>query len=117
MDINKLRATARISFRLNGPEPIDLEFEVRPIAFDLARTMVGQADLTEIERRLVADAIVDWNLEENGQKIECNAENKAKYLEFLFRMRTDQDDANPVGTTILDRLFEFASDQKNFFVS
>ena len=117
MDIRKLRATAEISFQLNVPEPVELKFVVRPIAFDRVRALGGVGDITETERKLVSEAIVDWNLEEDGQAIPCTEENKEKYLDFLFRLRVDVDaEKNPIGATILDRIFEFASEQKNFFV-
>lgn len=118
MEIRKLRAEAEISFTLNTPEPTELRFVVRPIAFDRIRSMGAVDDMAEVERRLVKDAVVGWNLEENGQPIPCTEENKEKFLEFLFRLRVEEDtEKNPIGVTILDKLFEFASEQKNFFVS
>lgn len=115
MDVKKIRPTAEISFILKTPEPTEVKFVVRPIAFDRLRMISQTSDISELERKLAWEAIVDWNLEEDGQPLACNEDNKARFLEFLFRMRVDEDEQNPVGITILDKLFEFATDQRNFF--
>ena len=65
----------------------------------------------------VAAAIADWDLNDKGEKIPCDEENKAKYIPVLARMRIK----NPVHTmesvvvkTIGSEIIAFSQDLKNF---
>jgi len=71
------------SKKLVGP----LKFLVKPLSSD------EQLDMAEIGRESskkfltkVQDLVMDWDLTKNGEKLECNEENKESFLPYLIPM-------------------------------
>lgn len=111
MDIKKLKATASITIELDAPGPVSITFWVRPIAPD-SIIDYPNAKASEALRKLAADAIVDWDITDDEKKLECNEENKAKYLPVIFSLKIKSESDE----TVLSKLIAFAQDQRNFFV-
>ena len=109
MDIGKFSATAEymaeVETRAGTKKFI---FKVRPVP---QFKVVEYKDQSEADRlvSLLMDAVVDWNLELDGQKIPCDEENKKKYLPALF------DIICKTGRTIGTELLAFCGDSKSFF--
>jgi len=125
MDISKLNSGAWLEV-----EPIDEK--IGTIRLKLSSiSMVQAEEFTEIfseenqnaVRRImdqISELIVDWNLESEGKKIECNEENKKRYeenkkryLPHIFKvMVRDEDKEEPV--ILGAKIIEFAQNIDNF---
>lgn len=71
------------SKKLVGP----LKFLIKPLSSD---EQLDMADLGREERKKflakIQDLVLDWDLTKNGEKLECNDENKKSYLPYLIPM-------------------------------
>ena len=71
------------SEKVEGP----MKFLIKPLSSD------GQLDMAEVGREShkdflnkIQDLVIDWDLTNNGEKLECNDENKKLYLPYLIPM-------------------------------
>jgi len=111
MEVKKFSAVAKYEVEIETKSGVEkLIFSVRPLPqFRVAE----YRDEPESERlvSLLQDAVVDWNLESDGQKLPCNEENKKKYLPAIFDL------IDTKGVAVGTGLLTFCGDSKNFFVA
>ena len=109
MDIKKFSAIAEYTAEVETRAGTErLVFKVRPLPQFRVAEYRDQSDTDRLVS-LLMDAVVDWNLELDGQKIPCDGENKKKYLPALFDIICK--DGASIGTGLLS----FCGDSKNFF--
>jgi hypothetical protein len=109
MDIKKFSAIAEFTAEVEtraGAEKII--FKVRPLPQFKVAEYKDQSDTDRLVSLLMG-AVVDWNLELDGQKIPCDEENKKKYLPALFDIICKN------GRTIGTEILTFCGDSKSFF--
>jgi hypothetical protein len=109
MDIRKFSATAEFTAEVETRAGVEkLIFKVRPLPQFKVAEYKDQSDTDRLVS-LLMDAVVDWNLELDGQKITCDEENKKKYLPALFDIICVN------GKTIGTEILTFCGDSKSFF--
>jgi hypothetical protein len=97
MDISKIQPTAKVTYEI-GVQSVTLEVEYHgedegiDYRDDTRRT-------SEKVRELIARKVVGWDLTDGDKPLECNAENKAKYLPFILG-RKDAEGV-PIGWLLL----------------
>jgi hypothetical protein len=89
----------------------EVKLKILPIPSDFQ--LPKDAD-TKASIDAFAKFIVDWNLETDGVAIDCTDENKAKYLEYLVRMKVvaGEEGAEPEFAAV--PIMRFAADIDNF---
>lgn len=91
-----------------------LRFKVKPMSaseqFDFASGVTEDPKESLIK---IEELIIDWELEENGKKLECNEANKKKYIPYLITV-VIKDEESKLGNTVGRFILEFAQDFSNF---
>jgi hypothetical protein len=103
-------------------DPPKIRIKVSHLSIDEIQDHFGQKKVSAAMREMIADAIVEWDLQLEGVDLPCTAENKKKYLRFLVGLRVKSMNGKEVAYDqgkILDGLFglsvlSFAGDPENF---
>ncbi len=123
MDIKGIKPTASVTYEVAGKGPLTLEVEFIPLDavpdyFPPAEEMKKskRVKFAPVVRALLIDAIVGWDLTEDGKPLPCDDETKAKYLPVIlgFHVKGKSDPDNPLANVLGRRLLEFAGDPENF---
>lgn len=100
----------------------ELKFRVKPIdtTLEIEIEKLISADKDKELANKIGDIILDWDLLEDGKKLNCNQENKAKYLPYLVRLPVEPYDpenkilSEPNKGYLGTQLLAYASDIGNF---
>jgi hypothetical protein len=131
MDIKGVEPTAKAEFEVEAPsgelETVRLEVRFVPLdnitdylPRDAANPGASPPKLAPSIRQMLMDAVVGWDLTENGAPLNCTAENKARILPVIFGLRVTKLNGEELQErSVLDRIFgrallEFATDAGNY---
>jgi len=110
MDVRKIRATADLTIEIDADFPLTVTFTLKPLMPELAADAKSEKN-SEILKQLALEAIVDWDLKNDGENIPCTEENKLKYLpDAIFRWKVKNENIS-----VMMKIIEFAGNSKNFF--
>ena len=127
MDIKSIQPLADVAYELdsNRPEPMTVKFTVAFVAEDeIPDYLPAKPDgrrkfkASSLLREMLIDAVRGWDLTMDGKPLECNEENKRKYLPIILGLKIKRKDGAPKGETLDDvlgrALLNFAGDPENF---
>ncbi len=85
MNIKKLVEGEWMEFEPEDERIGELRLRVRPLGLDIAGIeLTGAAQMVKV----LSDLVMDWNLDADGERIECTPETRATYLPSLYLIKT-----------------------------
>ena len=115
MEIKSIQPTARFKADLANGQHIELE--VAYIAMDEVKDYVKPGEQyrqSKVFRKMLIDAVSGWDLTSDGQAIQCNAENRDKYLPIILGLQLKVEEGEKYGDVLGVALLGFAADSENF---
>lgn len=121
MDIKSVVPTAEIEFTLDRKDaegkPATVKLTTCFVAIDEVRDFIKPGErfrFSKAIREVLIDAVVGWDLTQDGKPIPCDEENKRKILPVLFGTRLAGEEDHPYDLLLGLKLCEFAGDDRNF---
>ncbi len=85
MNIKKLVEGEWMEFEPEDERIGQLRLRVRPMGLDIAAwDLTGPAQMVKV----LSELVIDWNLDADGEKIECTPETRATYLPSIYLIKT-----------------------------
>jgi hypothetical protein len=114
-DVSQYKQGQWLKLDIEGkPEPLELKLKWMPLRKATAFSAIDTETEKGISTGLVmlADLIEDWNITDNGKKVDPSPENKMEVLEFIINLMVIKEDEEKksVGRSII----AFAGDANNF---
>ena len=122
MDIKTIVPTADVEFVLadrkdeNG-EPVKVRLTTAFVSIDEVGDFVEPGKrfrLSRVIRDILIDAVVGWDLTEDGKPLACVDATKRRVLPVLFGMRVVGESDNPFELVLGRKLLDVAGDDKTF---
>lgn len=121
MDIKKIVPTAEIEFTLDRKddqgEPVRVKLTTNYVTLDELGDFMEPGKrfrFSKAAREMLIDAVVGWDLTEDGKPLPCDETNKRRVLPVLLGARLAGESDNPFELVLGRRLLEFAGDEGNF---
>jgi hypothetical protein len=121
MDIKKIMPTAEVEFTLDRLDdegkPVSVKLTVNYVTLDEIGDFIEAGKrprLSRIVREILIDAVVGWDLTEDGKPLVCDDATKRRVLPVLFGTRVAGESSNPFELILGRKLLEFAGDDGNF---
>ncbi len=136
MDIKRIAPTATVEFTLARKDekgnPLTVKLEVSYVSADEVADFVEPGKRFRVSRAIretLIDAVVSWDLTEDGQPVECDDRNRRRILPWLLGEELADDrpeeerrgkdgkpvpHPTPINLVLGRRLLAFAADDGNF---
>lgn len=121
MDIKSIVPTAEVEFTLDRKDdagaPVTVKLKVNYITLDEVGDFVEPGKrfrLSKAVREILIDAVVGWDLTEDGAPLVCDDKAKRRVLPVLLGARLAGEADNPFELILGRKLLDFAADERNF---
>ena len=122
MDIKTIAPTTEVEFVLadrkdESGEPVKVRLTTSFVSIDEVGDFVEPGKrfrLSRVIRDILIDAVVGWDLTEDGKPLACDDATKRRVLPVLFGMRVVGESDNPFELVLGRKLLDVAGDDKTF---
>lgn len=121
MDIKKIMPTAEIEFTLDRKDadgqPVKVKLETSYISIDEVGDFIEPGKRFRFSKaacEMLIDAVVGWDLTEDGKPLACDDATKRRVLPVLLGTRVAGESKNPFELVLGRQLLEFAGNDENF---